>query len=106
MNGPGPRRFNLGALAGGVVGAIGGLFAISIAPAIIGHSLRLLFSTPNLGLICFFISGIVGALLGGLLGPRLGRWFRSERAEIAGGLLAGLVPVALIATLGWYLVSH
>jgi hypothetical protein len=106
MNGPHFGEFNLGALAGAVVGSVGGLFAIGLANAIIGRNLRLLFATPNLGLVCWVIGGIVGWLFGGQLGPRLGMRFRSQRAEVVGGALAGLVPITLIAAWGWYLVSH
>jgi hypothetical protein len=106
MRKPGLGESNLGALAGAVVGAIGGLFAIGIAPAIIGRQLALLFHTPILALICWLISGPVGWLIGGQLGPRFGDTFQSERAEIAGGILGGLVPVVLIALWGWYMVTH
>lgn len=106
MNGPNPGEFNLGALAGAVVGAIGGLFAIGLAPALIGHSFRLLFATPNLGLICWVISGVAGWFIGGQIGPRLGMRLGSQRVELIAGAFSGLVPVALIASLGWYLVTH
>jgi hypothetical protein len=52
------------------------------------------------------ISAPVGWLIGGQLGPRFGDALRSERAEIAGGVLGGLVPVVLIALWGWYMVTH
>ena len=88
------------------MGATGGLFAVGIAPAIIGGHLSLLFRTPLLGLVCWMISGPVGWLLGGQIGPRFGERFRSDRAEIAGGVLGGLVPVVTIALWGWYMVLH
>lgn len=95
---------NLGALAGAVVAAIGGLFAVGIAPAIAGHNLALLFATPRLGLLCWLVSGPVGWLIGGQIGPRLGDKFDNERAGILGGALGGLIPVTLIALWAWYMI--
>jgi hypothetical protein len=95
----------MGALAGSIVGAIGGLFAVGIAPAIIDRNAALLFETPILGLISFFISGGMGWLIGGQSGPRLAQKFTARQTEIIGGSLGGLVPVAAIALWGWYMVS-
>jgi hypothetical protein len=97
---------NLGAVAGAAVGAIGGLFAVGIAPAIIGRNPALLFSTPTLALICWFISGPVGWVAGGQIGPRLGEKFNNDqRAEVIGGAMGGLVPIIIIALWGWYMVT-
>jgi hypothetical protein len=96
-------RPNLGGMAGAVVGAIGGLFALGVIPAIIMRDVRLVFNTPILNLFCWLISLPVGWFMGGLLGRPLGARFRSERVEIAGGAVGGLVPVVLILLLGWYL---
>lgn len=101
----GPGEFNLGALTGAVVGSMGGLFAVGLARAIIGRQLALLFGTPILGLIGFLVSGGVGWLLGSQLGPFLGRRFHSQRLEIVGGAIGGLVPATLIALWGWYMVT-
>lgn len=101
----GPGEFNLGALTGAVVGSIGGLFAVGLARAIIGRQLALLFGTPILGLIGFLVSGGFGWFLGGQLGPRLGAHFRSQRMEMAGGAIGGLVPTTLIALWAWYMVT-
>jgi hypothetical protein len=95
----------MGALVGAIVGATGGLFALGIAPAVIDRNAALLFGTPILGLICFFVSGAVGWLIGGQLGPRLGDKFQPRSAELVGGALGGLVPVTLIALWGWYMVT-
>ena len=104
MRNPGFGEASLGALVGAVVGAIGGLFAIGIGPAIVGQSLAQLFRYPILGLVCWLISGLLGWLLGGQLGPRAGEAFKSQRAEIAAGAIAGLIPVILIALWGWHMV--
>jgi len=96
---------NMGALAGAIVGAVGGLFGVGIAAAVIGRNAALLFDTPILGLICFFISGSTGWVLGGQIGPRFGDTFQTSRAEIIGGLLGGLLPVTGIALWGWYMIT-
>ena len=95
----------MGALAGTIVAATGGLFAVGIAPAILARNPALLFGTPILGLICFIVSGPVGWLIGGQIGPRLGERFQTPRAEMVGGALGGLVPVVLIMLWGWYMVT-
>ncbi len=102
---PGMWQASLGSLIGAVVGAIGGLFAVGIAPAIIERNLAVLFATPVLGFICWVVSGIGGWVLGGQLGPRLGDRFQSRNAEIAGGVVGGLIPITLIALWGWYMVT-
>jgi len=103
---PGLGESSLGALAGAVVGAIGGLFAVGIPHAVIEGSFRVLFRTPILGLICWAMGGLAGWVIGGQAGPRLGIRMQSQRVEIAGGALGGLVPVILIALWGWYMVTH
>jgi hypothetical protein len=96
---------NMGALAGAIVGAVGGLFGVGFASAVIGRNLALLLDTPVLSLICFFISGSIGWILGGQIGPRLGDRFQTSRAEIIGGLFGGLLPVTGIALWGWYMIT-
>ena len=105
MGNPGFGEANWGALAGAVVGAIGGLFAIGIGPAIASRNVALLFGTPILALICWVVSGLLGWVLGGQVGPRLGEKFDSQKVEIAGGIIAGLVPVVLIAYWGWSMMG-
>ena len=105
MKRPSLGEANMGALAGGIVAAVGGLFAIGIAPAVLARNLALLFGTPILGLICWVVSGPVGWLIGGQIGPLLGEKFRTRRAEMVGGALGGMVPVVLIALWGWYMVT-
>ena len=104
MRRPGIGESNLGALSGVVVGAIGGLFAVGIAPAILGQSLALLFAAPVLSMISWVVCGVGGWLLGGQVGPRVGDLFKYQRAEVVGGALSGLVPVILIALWAWYMV--
>ena len=96
---------SLGAMVGAIVGAIGGLFALSIAPAILLRDASVFRAVPVLSTICWFISGGAGWVLGGLLGERLNNRFNHQRAEIAGGILGGLIPITLIALWGWYLVT-
>ena len=96
---------NMGALAGAIVGAIGGLFAIGLAPALIARKPALLFDFPILGLVCWLVCGPMGWLIGGQVGPRLASRLAMRRAEIVGGAVGGLVPVTLIALWGWYMVT-
>lgn len=96
---------NLGAIAGAMVAAVGGLFAIGIAPAIIYRNAAALFGTPKLGLICFLISGVIGWFIGGQVGPFIGQRLNNQRAEIVAGGISGLLPVLGIACWSWYMVS-
>jgi hypothetical protein len=96
---------NLGALVGVVVGAVGGLFALSIARAILGHDASLLLATSFLNVVCWLLSGVAGWLFGGQLGPRLEPRLPAGWGEVIGGILGGLVPVVFFALLGWYLVA-
>ncbi len=105
MSGPRIGESNLGAAAGAAVGAIGGLFAIGLVPAIYYRDLSALIATPMLNLICFCLCGTVGWLAGGQIGPRLGMRLSWSRAEIAGGVAGGLLPVALVAYWGWRMSS-
>ena len=101
MRKPSICEYNLGAVGGAVVGSIGGLFAVGLPPAILARNLALLFETPILGLICWIVSGLAGWFLGGQIGPLLGEMHRSQQAEIIGGALAGLLPVAGILWWSW-----
>jgi hypothetical protein len=97
---------NLGALVGAVVGATGGLFAVGIAPAIMAGNIALLIGYPRVGALCMLASGLIGWLLGGQIGPRFGEKYDTQRAEITGGALGGLVAVVLIALWGLYMSCH
>ena len=96
---------NLGAVAGTVVAGIGGLFAIGIAWAIMERDPSLLFRTPSLNLISWLFCMPCGWVVGGQLGPRVGEPLRSQRAEVIAGAFGGLVPVLIIAVVGWYIAT-
>jgi hypothetical protein len=100
---PGFGETNLGAVAGAVVGSIGGLFAIGIGPAIVSRNVSLLFGTPILGLVSWIVCLVAGWFIGGQIGPRVGFVCKSPRAETVGGALAGFIPVLLIILFGWYM---
>ncbi len=102
---PGMGEINLGALAGGVVGSIGGLFAVGIPPAILFRSLHALFSTPKLAVICFFIAGILGLLIGGQIGPRIRRISPNPWAELAAGAAGGLIPVIVVLVWSYHMAT-
>lgn len=95
----------MGAIVGAVVGAIGGLFAVGLGAAILSREPALLLATPKLSMICWLLSGGGGWLIGGQLGPRLGDRFNHRNAEIVGGVVGGLIPVALVALWGWHMVT-
>ncbi len=97
---------NMGALAGAVIGAIGGLFSLGIAPAILVRNPALLFGTPILSFFSFLLCGISGWMIGGQIGPRVGQPLNSRAAEIAAGALTALLPVTLLALWGWYMVTR
>jgi hypothetical protein len=97
---------NMGALVGAVVGATGGLFAVGVGPAIASRNLALLFLYPTLGLASCLVSGPVAWLLGGQIGPRLGEVVRSQRGEVLGGILGGLIPFIAVCWWGWYMCTR
>ena len=94
MRKPPLGEYNLGSLAGAVVGSIGGLFAIGVVRAILGRNLALVFATPILGMLSWVVCGIAGWLVGGQIGPRLGETYYSQRVEILGGALGRADPGA------------
>ena len=106
MRKPGLGEANLGAVAGAVVGGIGGLFAVGMAWAILERDIALLFRTPILNLLSWLVSSPSGWVLGGQIGPRLGELLHSPKAEVAGGIVGGLIPVLAIALWGWYMVAE
>jgi len=96
-------EFNLGALAGAIVGSIGGLFAIGVVRAILHRNVTQVFETPILATVSWLICGILGWLAGGQIGPRVGEKYFFPHAELAGGALGGLIPVLLVALWALYM---
>ncbi len=92
-------------MAGAVVGGIGGLFALFFVPAILTGDVQWVITYRMLNVIAWAVSLPVGWCLGWLIGRPLGNKLQSERAEMAGGILGGLLTIALVATYGWYLVK-
>lgn len=105
MRRPGFGEANLGALTAAVVGAIGGLFAVGIGPAILYRDPAMLLATPLLGVIGWIISGLTGWFVGGQIGPRLERKLGERNGNVIGGIIGGLLPVISIALWGWYMVT-
>jgi hypothetical protein len=107
VNYPPDHADERGALTGAIVAGVGGLFAFGVARAVVYQDLSLMFRLPMLGMVCLLISGPIGWVLGGRLGPFLARKLRSRSCEILGGIVAGLLPVGVVLFLGWYLtVPH
>jgi len=104
MRKPGLGEASVGAIAGAAVGAIGGLFSLGIARAVLGRDPALLFATPILNLLCWLVSAPIGWVCGGQIGPWLGQKFNKQQAEVIGGALGGMVPVITIGLWGWYMV--
>jgi len=100
---PGFGETNLGAVVGAGVGSVGGLFAAGIIPAILYKDITVLFRTPIISLIAWVFSIAGGWFIGGQIGPRLGMSFKSQRAEIIGGALGGLIPIAAVMVWSWYI---
>lgn len=100
------RKSQLGGLSGLIVGAIGGLFALGLAPSILERNPTFLFATPMLSLVSWVISGFTGWFLGGVLGRLTGKLFRNVKGETVGGVVGGMIPVLAIAWLGWYMVTR
>jgi hypothetical protein len=98
-----PWKSNLGGMAGAAVGAIGGLFALGVVPAISEGDPRLLFNIPTLNVICWVASLLIGWAIGSLFGPLFRRKSDTDRSEIAGGVVAGVVTILIGVTIGWLL---
>ena len=105
MRNPEFGRPNYGGMAGAVVGGIGGLFALFLVPALWTRNVEWMLQYRLLNFIAWAVSLPVGWCLGWLLGRPLGNWFRSQAAELAGGVLGGLLTIGLVAAYGWYLVT-
>jgi hypothetical protein len=96
---------SLGAVAGAVTGAFGGLVAVVLPLAIMTRDIQALSAARTFGIIGWVICCPVGWLLGGQIGPRLEMSLGERKAGIIGGIVGGLVPVAGFVLLGWYLVT-
>ena len=68
MRGPRFGEASIGAVAGAVVGSIGGLFVLGIVRAIVARDITVMFGTPVFGFLSWLISLPAGWLGGG---PRL-----------------------------------
>jgi hypothetical protein len=93
---PGIGEANLGAVAGTVTGAIGGLLAVGLPLAIHGRDTTMLVNYRTLAVTGFLICVPLGWLLGGQIGPRCVRVFGDRHGEMIGGILGGLLPVSFI----------
>ena len=102
---PGFGEGNLGAVAGAVTGAVGGLLAVGIPMAIAGRDPAMLVIFRNLALIGFLICVPTGWFLGGQIGPRTTGLFGERRGEVIGGILGGLLPVLSIMVWAWSRIS-
>jgi hypothetical protein len=98
---PGFGEANLGAVAGAVTGAVGGLLAVGIPLAISGRDPALLVIYRQLAVMGFLISVPVGWVLGGQIGPRVVGIFGARRGELIGGIIGGLLPVLGIMVWAW-----
>ncbi len=105
MRTPEYGRPNYGGMAGVIVGGTGGLFALFIVPAILTRDVQWIISYRLLNVFAWVVSLPVGWVLGWLIGRPLGNTFRSRGAEIFGGILGGLLTIAIVAGYGWYLVT-
>jgi hypothetical protein len=96
---------NRGALAGLMVGSIGGMFALRLPGAMYYHDLVYLVNTPKLTLICFLLCSAGGWLLGGQIGPFFLNRYHKPQAEYVGGAVSGLLLVTAFLLVGWHFVT-
>ncbi|TAK92821.1 MAG: hypothetical protein EPO07_19000 [Verrucomicrobia bacterium] len=92
---------SLSALIGALIGAPGGLIAVGLPLAIAEHDFSLIITVRTLGIAGLLLSAPVGWIVGGQIGPRLGRFFNPRNAEIVGGIIGGLTPALLIFAWAW-----
>jgi hypothetical protein len=92
---------SLSALIGAVIGAVTGLVAVGIPLAIAERNFALIFTVRTLGIVGLLISAPAGWVLGGQLGPRFQNLLGARNGEIAGGIIGGLIPFALIFIWAW-----
>ena len=106
MKEPSVGKENLGAVIGAVIGAFGGLFAVAIPLAVMTRDIQVLSLARKFGLISFLVCVPVGWFAGGYLSHLLEAKIGRRSADILGGLVGGLFPVAGFALWGWYLVTR
>ena len=106
INKPSFGQANLAALIALAVGSILGLFALGSIAAIVAREPQWLGVAPKANIFSFFACGTVGWLLGGQIGPRLEKLLGLRNGHIVGGIVGGLVPVAIVAGYGWYLATQ
>ena len=106
MRKPGFGESNLGAAIGAAVGSVGGLFSAGIVPAIVYKDITVLFRAPIISLIAWLASIVGGWFIGGQIGPRVGERFRSRRAEMIGGGIGGMIPIAAVILWSWYVTRR
>ncbi len=106
INKPSFGQANLAALIALAVGSILGLFALGSIAAIVAREPQWLAVAPKANIFSFFVCGAVGWLLGGQIGPRLEKLLGLRNGHIVGGIVGGLVPVAIVAGYGWYLATQ
>lgn len=102
---PSVGKENLGAVIGAVIGAVLGLVAIAIPYAIMSRDIRALSEARRFGLISFLICTPIGWFAGGYLTVFLERFLPVKIAAVLGGIIGGLLPVSVVAFIGWRLVS-
>lgn len=106
MKRPSFGHASLAAIAGAMVGSMTGLIAVGVVPAIVRHDALYLIKYPTIGMICFFLGGPTGWILGGQLAPLFERSFRYRHSHLIGGIVGGLIPFFLFVCAGWYLWTH
>lgn len=97
---------NLAALIAAVIGCIGGLFALGVAPSIITGNAQFLAAYPMFNVFSFFLCGAIAWFIGGQIGPRLQLMFGEQNGLIVGGVIGGLIPVVGMVGMGWFLSTH
>jgi hypothetical protein len=96
---------NLGASVGAMVGAIGGLVAVTLPLAIMSHDIHALSAARTLCVFSFFVCTPTGWIIGGQIGPRLEDILSERMAGVVGGFLGGLIPVSVFLLWGWSLAT-
>lgn len=103
-----PPRFaepNLSAVIGAVIGAVGGLIAVTLPYAIMTRDISALSAARTLALIGFLVSTPVAWIIGGQIGPRLEKLLGERASSIVGGIIGGLLPVAGFMYWGYKLAT-